>query len=193
MRETKHVHCGDVSGDRKLGDIWEANFCQLLSPGVLLFRHQKDRTGSAIYGEVQPDGRIIWRPSPDVTVLHGRGITTHHEVKHKNATRKGFFGLEEYRFESLMQLQGNSGHGVYYTIHDHDCSGGRTSQLNDIKHWVTQTIESLSKEFDERFTCPTLRNGKRETAMTMFWHRSRFDQLEDVLDNIDIAAQRNWM
>lgn len=193
MREAEHIHCGDVSGDRKLGDIWEANFCHLLSPATIVIRHQKDRHGSAVYGEVQPDGRITWRPSPDVTAFHGRGITTHHEVKHKNAHRGVMFGLEEYRLQSLLEFQSKSGHGTYYTIHDHDCSGGRLGQLNDIKHWVTQTIESLSRECDDRFPCPTYRDGKREKAMTLFWHRSRFDALEDVLENVEIAAQGRWI
>lgn len=190
MREAESVHCGDVTADRKLGDIWEANFCQLMCPGTIVVRHQKDRHGSAVYGEVQPDGRITWRPSPDVTAWHGRGITTHHEIKHKNAHRGVLFGLEEYRLASLLEFQRRSGQGVYYTIHDHDCSGGRLSPLNDIKHWVTQTVESLSKNLDDKFPCPTYRNGKRVTEMTLFWHRSRFDELEDVLDNIESASRR---
>ena len=191
MREAQQpAHCSDVNGDRKLGDIWESNFCQLLSPGTLVARHQKDRHGSAVYGEVQPDGRIVWRPSPDVTAWHGRGITTHHEIKHKNAHRGAIFGLEEYRLESLVEFQTKSGQPVYYTIHDHDCSGGRFGITNDIKHWLTQTIESLSREWDDKFRCPTWRNGKRVKEMTVFWHRSRFDYLEDVLDNIERAAQR---
>jgi hypothetical protein len=193
MRKAEHIHCGDVSGDRKLGDIWEANFCQLLSLGTIVIRHQKDRHGSAVYGEVQPDGRIVCRPSPDVTAWHGRGITTHHEVKHKNAYRGVMFGLEEYRLQSLLEFQNKSGQGTYYTIHDHDCSGGRGSAVNDVKHWITQTIESLAKDFDDKFPCPTYRNGRREKAMTLFWHRSRFDELEDVLENIEIASQRRWI
>ena len=191
MREAQQpAHCSDVNGDRKLGDIWEANFCQLLSQGTLVARHQKDRHGSAVYGEVQPDGRIVWRPSPDVTAWHGRGITTHHEIKHKNAHRGLLFGLEKYRLESLVEFQSKSGQAVYYTIHDHDCSGGRFGVVNDIKHWLTQTIESLAKDCDDRFRCPTWRNGKRVQEMTVFWHRSRFDFLEDVLDNIERASQR---
>lgn len=189
MREAQSIHCGDLSGDRRLGDIWEANFCQLLPPRTLVARHQKDRHGSAVYGEVQPDSRIIWRPSPDVTAWHGRGITTHHEIKHKNAHRGVVFGLEEYRLESLFEFQSKSGQTVYYTIHDHDCSGGRLSPLNDIKHWITQTVESLSKDYDDKFACPTYRNGKRVKELTRFWHRSRFDELEDVLDNIERAVQ----
>jgi hypothetical protein len=191
MRKAQPIHCGDVSGDRKLGDIWEANFCQLLVYGTQVMRHQKDRHGSAVYGEVQPDGRIVWRPSPDVTVWHGRGIESHHEIKHKNAHRGMLFGLEEYRLESLLDFKRNTGQGVYYTIHDHDCSGGRLGTNNDIKHWVTQTIESLSKDCDDRFLCPTYRNGKRVKEMIRFWHRSRFDELEDVLDNIERAVHRH--
>lgn len=190
MREAEHVHCCDVSGDRRLGDIWEANFCQLLTPGSQVMRHQKDRNGSAVYGKVQPDGRIVWRPSPDVSVWHGHGIEGHHEIKHKNAYRQALFGLEEYRLDSLLDFQSNAGESVYYTIHDHDCSGGRLGSHNDIKHWITQTVKSLNKTFDDRFLCPTYRNGKRVKEMTRFWHRSRFDELEDVLDNIERSLQR---
>lgn len=190
MREAQPIHCRDVSGDRKLGDIWEAKFCQLLSYGTQVMRHQKDRNGSAVVGEVQPDGRIVWRPSPDVTAWHGCGIETHHEIKHKNAHRGVLFGLEEYRLDSLCNFQCKSGADVYYTIHDHDCNGGRDCLANDIKHWITQTVEALSKECDDKFRCLTYRNGRPVKAMTRFWHRSRFDQLEDVLDNIELAVTR---
>lgn len=192
MRETKPVHCGDVNADRKLGDLWEGNFCELLPTGSLVARHQKDRHGSAVYGEVQPDGRIMWRPSPDVTVWHGRSITSHHEIKHKNAHRGVLFGLEQYRVQSLLEFQKKSGQTVYYTIHDHDCSGGKYGNGNDIKHWVTQTIESLAKEHDREWECDTYRNSGTVKELTFFWHRSRFEPLEDVLDNIAYHVLRGF-
>ncbi|NBX72775.1 MAG: hypothetical protein EBQ89_00560 [Alphaproteobacteria bacterium] len=179
-----------MSGDRKLGAIWEGKFCELLCPGTIIMQHQKDRHGSAVYGEVQPCGTIVWSPSPDVTAWHGMGITTHHEIKHKNAHRGVLFGLEVYRIEYLQRFQSRVGQGVYYTIHDHDCSGGKYGTTNDIKHWVTQTIESLAKECDDEFSCATYRNGKKVKELMRFWHRSRFDQFEDVLDNIEMAAIR---
>jgi hypothetical protein len=191
MREAESIHCGDVIGDRRIGALWEGNFCQLFCQGTLVMQHQKDRHGSAVYGEVQPDGRIVWSPSPDVSVWHGRGITTHHEIKHKNAHRGVLFGLEVYRLKYLQRFQSSTGQGVYYTIHDHDCSGGKLGTKNDIKHWVTQTIEALGKECDDEFRCPTYRNGKKVDEMTRFWHRSRFDEFEDVLDNIERASQRD--
>jgi hypothetical protein len=184
------VHCSNVSVDRRVGELWEEKFCDLLPSGTAFIRHQKDRHGSAVYGVVEPNGTIRWRPSPDVTVLHGRNITTHHEIKHKNAHKGLLFGLEKYRIESLMDFRKKTGQDVYYTIHDHDCSGGRHSLTNDIKHWVTQTIEALSKDCDDAFQCQTWRNGARVMEMTMFWHRSRFDAFEDVLDNIVHFASR---
>jgi hypothetical protein len=190
MREARPIHCGDVVGDRKIGDLWESNFCHLMPNGSLVHRHQKDRTSSAVYGEVQPDGRIIWRPLPDVTVSHGRGVTVHHEIKHKNAHKGFLFGLEEYRLNSLLRFSSQSGQGVYYTIHDHDCSGGKHGLLNDIKHWITQTVDSLAANYDEKWPCPTYRNGARVQEMTLFWHRSRFEPLEDVLENITYFSER---
>lgn len=190
MREVEQLHCCNVNADRKLGDLWEANFCRLLVPGTHVMRHQKDRNGSAVYGEVHLDGSVSWKPSPDITVWHGFGVESHHEIKHKNATKGGFFGLEEYRVASLLNFKRNAGQAVYYTIHDHDCSGGRTGEHNDIKHWVAQTIESLAKDYDKKYPCDTWRNGRKVKEMVFFWHRSRFDQLEDVLENIEMSAQR---
>jgi hypothetical protein len=188
MRETGHIHCGDVGGDRKLGEVWESNFCELIPSGCIFIRHQKDRDGSSVYGEVGNQGIVTWRPSPDVTVWHGKSVTSHHEIKHKNAHAGLLFGLEKYRMDGLMDFQKKTGQTVYYTIHDHDCSGGRNGTENDIKHWVTQTIESLASEHDRGWPCRTYRNGVAFEEMTLFWHRSRFEPLEDVMDNISHFA-----
>lgn len=190
MREARRTHCLDVTADRNIGDLWEGNFCKLLPPGCTFIRHQKDRDGASLYGAVGHDGEVAWRSSPDVTVWHGRSVTTHHEIKHKNAHAGLVFGLERYRFDALIEFQKNTGQTVYYTIHDHDSGGGRDGTENDIKHWVTQTIESLASDHDYEWPCPTYRAGMKVEEMTLFWRRSRFDPLEDVLDNISHFAER---
>lgn len=192
MRPSNGVHCGDLNRDRRLGDVWEANFCGLLPDSCSFVRHQKDRSAGAVFGVVDPGGVIRWSPSPDVTVWWGgNGITSHHECKHKNATANGFFGLEEYRVNSLREFMQRVGQEVQYTIHDHDCSGGPNGSENDIKHWVTLSLEALCRDVHERRRSPTYRNGRRVMEMTYYWHRSCFNTLEDEFDNLLYFARRD--
>jgi hypothetical protein len=190
MRTSNGVHCGDLSRDRRLGDLWESNFCGLLPDGCSFIRHQKDRNAGAVFGVVDPGGVIRWSPSPDASVWWGRGITSHHEIKHKNATRSGHFGLEEYRVNSLCEFMQRVGQDVHYTIHDHDCSGGPLSPENDIKHWVTLSLQALLADVDDKRQSPTYRSDRRVMEMTYYWHRSRFNTLEDEFDNLTYFARR---
>ena len=190
MRTSSGVHCSNLSADRSLGDFWESNFCDLLADGCSFVRHQKDRNSGAVFGVVDPGGVIRWSPSPDVTVWWGKGITSHHEVKHKNATSSGLFGLEEYRVNSLKEFMQRVGQDVHYTIHDHDCSGGRNGKENDIKHWVTLSLDALCRDVHDTRPSPTWRNGKRVMEMTYYWHRSCFNTLEDEFDNLLYFARR---
>ena len=190
MRTVNGVHCGDINRDRRLGDFWEDKFCSLLPGGCSFIRHQKDRNAGAVFGVVDPGGVVRWSPSPDVTAWWGRGITSHHEIKHKNATTNGQFGLEEYRVNSLSDFMQRVGQEVHYTIHDHDCCGGPNAILNDIKHWVTMSLEALIRCVDSKRNSPSYRNGQRVMEMTYYWHRSRFNTLEDEFDNLAYFANR---
>jgi hypothetical protein len=190
MRTTDSVHCGNLTRDRRLGDIWESNFCGLLPDGCSFIRHQKDRNAASVFGVVDPGGVIRLSPSADVSVWWGRGITTHHEIKHKNATRGGLFGLERYRINSLCEFMQRVGQDVHYTIHDHDCSGGPHGEVNDIKHWLTLSLQALLSDVDDKRKSASYRNSDRVMEMTYYWHRSRFNTLEDEFDNLTYFARR---
>jgi hypothetical protein len=141
---------------------------------------------------VDETGRIRLIPSPDVTVWWGHGIATHHEIKHKNATTDGYFGLEEYRVNSLLEFMQKTGQEVYYTIHDHDKSGGRHATANDIKHWIALSLDALVKGIDKKRLSPSYRNGQKSDEMTYYWERSRFSTLEEEFDNLSVFSRPSF-
>ena len=189
MQPTNGIHCGDVTKDRALGELWESNFCNLLQDKAFV-PHQKNRNASAVFGVTNCEGSIRWIPLPDVSVYWSMGIASHHEIKHKNATRDGYFGLEEYRVNSLLEFMHLSGQEVYYTIHDHDFSDGRHGRLNDIKHWLTMSMGALADDVARKSYSSSYRNGQTARELTYYWHRSQFDALQDVFDNIAYRSVR---
>ena len=184
MQTTNGVHCGNVKNDRALGELWESNFCKLLPEGCVFDLHQKDRTSSAVLRVVEPESIDRGITSPDVTVYWGSSVVSHHEIKHKNATRDGCFGLEEYRVKSLLEFMKRSGQDVYYTIHDHDFSDGRDGKVNDIKHWLTSSLSELLKDVLRKSDSPSYRNGKKVDELTYYWNRSQFGFLENMFNEI---------
>lgn len=134
-------HCQNLTADRSLGRRWERNFCILAAEyGFMFSPLQIGHNGSAVaYGH---DGKKWNRFTlPDVTVWTYPG--QHHEIKHKNPTRDGCFGLEVYRFNALVAFAEATRQHVLYTIHNHDLSGGRDGTENSIEHWLTVRIEEL--------------------------------------------------
>lgn len=184
MQTTNGVHCGNVKNDRALGELWESNFCQLLPKGCVFDLHQKDRTSSAVLRVVELESIDRGITSPDVTVYWGSSVVSHHEIKHKNATRDGCFGLEEYRVKSLLEFMQRSGQDVYYTIHDHDFSDGRDGKVNDIRHWLTSSLSALLKDVLRKSDSPSYRNGKKVDELTYYWNRSQFGFLENMFNEI---------
>ena len=87
------AHCEDNAADRKMGALWEKEFCLMAKGyGHVFIPHQHRKEGAAsAYG---PSGHLL---VPDVTILSGGG--QHHEIKHKNPAKGQLFGLEEYRLE----------------------------------------------------------------------------------------------
>jgi hypothetical protein len=188
MREAKSIHCGDLAADRSLGDYWEQKFCELLPPGAIFYRHQKNKSGSSVYAEVKADGSLAMRAGPDVTVWN-RGAA-HHEIKHKNAYQ-GKFGLEQYRYTSLVRFAERTGERVFYTIHDHGMCGGRDTTVNHINHWLSCNVLSLGPP-DDAFPCPTWKNGIVVKEMTLFWHRSQFSSLRDLIESTADFCITDW-
>lgn len=132
-------HCADNGRDRDIGAKWERNFCKLAAKHGLMFTPmQIGRTSSAV-AYTGPTYRAL--TLPDITVWNHPG--QHHEIKHKEPTPRGWFGLEVYRFNALMEFAATTQQSVLYTIHNHALSGGRQSETNDITHWFTADVKWL--------------------------------------------------
>ena len=158
-------HCTDNEADRALGKLWERAFMAL----VKRFKHcpvipnQQNHEGAAVaYG---PDGKLM--TIADVQVL--ADPNEHHEIKHKNATRDGCYGLEEFRFKSLYQLTSYHVGEVLYTIHDWDLAGGRELKVNKLKHWRTVRIADLARCQYKVRVGSTWCNGHLEQRPIYYW------------------------
>lgn len=116
---------------------------------------------------------------PDITLWSAPG--EHHEVKHKNPTRSGKFGLEKYRLEALIWFMCETRQNVFYTIHDHSLAGGREVKENRIEDWITVNILDLESSPDrEEKRGPTWCNGQRIEAIIYYWPTTCWIPLEDM-------------
>jgi hypothetical protein len=133
-------HCENLERDRGVGAFWEARFCEMARLyGHYFTPHQFERERAAsVYGPNR--ARLIL---PDITIWSGEG--EHHEVKHKAPTAHDSFGLEAYRFDSLVAFAGITGEPVYYTIHNHALAGGFEATENHIDHWVQCEVTALAE------------------------------------------------
>jgi hypothetical protein len=181
------AHCGNLAGDRRLGEFWEKRFGQLaLRYGKSVTAHQIGRQGSAMAWYFQ-DGERRTLILPDVTVWSFPG--QHHEIKHKNPTKKGWFGLEKYRFDSMRFFQNETMQPVFYTIHNHDRSGGRDGMENHLDHWVSASVSILDGswthvEDGEDHPSPlntSYCNGKKIHTTMYYWQSSLFIPLKLIL------------
>lgn len=166
-------HASDNFGDRKLGRLWEKRFCRLAKDhgySFLPLQIGRDDGASSAYGPSQDGGfrRIL---TPDVQVFAVG--TEHHEIKHKNPTRRQEYGLERYRLEQLLDFVSETKHRVLYTIHDWEQAGasnGREEVANHIEHWRTIDIVALSKlprRVDENGL--SYCDGKSKTTEIWYW------------------------
>lgn len=136
----------DNASDRRTGARWERGFCVLAAGfGKTFTPHQIGRNQSAAAYERATDG---WSSLtlPDVTIWSAPG--EHHEIKHKNRTRDGMYGLEEYRVNALVRFANTTAQRVYYTIHDWEIAGATSSAdeiANDIEHWFCADIAVLCR------------------------------------------------
>ncbi len=157
-----------VSHDRcrRLGDYWEGQFEALaLARGLATHNAQRARHEAAMF---QASGAKTPWLMADVAILSVPH--EYHEIKHKNATDKGMYGLEAYRLGSLLQLRDECGQGVvYYTIHDHDLAGGPQNKANDIAHWRTLLVGNLDGTWKDERMCASFINGERKPTLTYFW------------------------
>lgn len=137
------THCGQLQADRALGEFWERQFCLLASRyGFTFSPLQIGRRESALAYRKRENG---WEnlKLPDVVIWSAKGQC--HEIKHKSPNKHGCFGLEGYRFHSLLDFAHETHMGVMYTIHDHSRTAGRDDRINRIEDWVTASILDLGQ------------------------------------------------
>ena len=131
--------CSDLKDDRRIGEYWERQFCVMARDyGFMFTPMQIGHEGSAVAYKGQSWNTYTL---PDVTIWTYPG--QYHEIKHKNPTKKGSFGLEEYRLKALLAFAEETQQDVMYTIHNHDLTGGKEELVNAIDHWVTVNVNSL--------------------------------------------------
>lgn len=158
----------DIQADRQIGKYWEREFCKMAAGHDFLFSPMQIGRNEAVMA-YEKNG-TAWKRLllPDVTIWTSPG--QHHEIKHKNPTRRGTFGLEVYRFHSLLHFAKETNQDVLYTIHNHDLSGGRDSRINDIGHWITTDVLSLNKTWVFSCELPSWVNGIKEAdVLQYFW------------------------
>lgn len=174
-------HCTDNSGDRKAGEAAERAFCVLaLKRGRSVTAHQIKHQGPAI-AIAWIGGQYKRFVLPDITVWDDG--SQHHEIKHKYATQNGEYGLEEYRFESLLWFAERTGRPVYYTIHDWKVAGA-TSKADpieqSIEHWICCPTDVLARQRSESRFGPSWVNGEKKMVPILYWHRSLWTPLADL-------------
>lgn len=171
-------HCADLARDRGLGAYWERQFCVMARDYGLMFSPlQIGRSGSAVAYKGHDWNALTL---PDVVIWTWPG--QHHEIKHKNPTRGGKFGLEQYRFRALLAFAKETQQRVFYTIHNHDLSGGPDAKHNDIAHWVTADVLALDGAWDSLATMSSWVDGKRREVPICFWSRTIWAPLAEVWD-----------
>lgn len=183
MADLSASHCENIEKDRKEGRYWEDQFSRMAGRyGYSRVENQAERNGAAI--ALGPDGeRFIL---PDVT-LRRNGQTEYHEVKHKNPTRFDAFGLEVYRFDSLLWLAQETGQDVLYTIHNHNLAGGKNIKENNIEHWITANILDLNENWIRRIWGDSWVGGRRRRVPIYFWQAGLWCPLRDYWDNVRIT------
>jgi len=172
-------HATDNEGDRQIGERWERAFCQLAADFDKVFSpHQIPHPeGAAVAYGRGADGKWENYLLPDVTIWSAPG--EHHEIKHKCATRGGYYGLERYRLDALVRWANTTGQLVCYTIHDWEVAGADAAGAlmpNDLSHWFYADIMTLARGctwVQENGTSWV--NGKRrDDVLIWYWTALRY-------------------
>lgn len=178
--------CVNLKDDRSIGEKWERKFGTLAARyGHAVTANQIRRSGSAVAHYIADDGSYRTLILPDFVIWSFPG--QHHEIKHKEPAkagkRRGCYGLERYRFDSLKHFQSICQQRVFYTIHDHERAGGKFVEENRIDDWLTISISDM----DGAHECVDQNgkswcNGKPIQTEILYWHQSLFVPLASVLD-----------
>lgn len=186
------IHCSDNAADRKIGAQWELNYQQIMvERGYLVTMHQVDRNGAAIaVCRVKSDVKRFLLP--DASVWDAPGFDS--ELKHKDPTNAGKFGLEDYRLRSLYAFAKRTKRRVHYTIHNYAlCPGATRAERkaydgNHIEHWITADIMTLWDNRNEMRVGPSWVNGERRIVNLQYWPVEMWTPLGDFLDHYAEAA-----
>lgn len=173
----------DHASDQQLGHLWERQFCQLAMQYRKSFTpHQIGHDMSATWYRPIASG-VYPALLPDVTVWTAPG--EHHEIKHKNPTNSGCYGLEQYRLEALLAFRAETKQPVLYTIHDWQLANAPTSRAtmpNHIAHWVTVDVvvlqDYITAEHLSTQSFPTYVNGRKTIRPGYFWPITLWQPLE---------------
>jgi hypothetical protein len=166
-------HCTNNSVDRDVGAKWERHFCVWAQHyGKAFTAHQEALKIKSAAWHVQGASR----PLPDVTLW--TAPVEHHEIKHKEPTRNGCFGLEKYRFESLVAFAEESQELVRYTIHDHSRCGGRSSDANLLQDWFTVNVLDLLDAPHREGLGFSWVSGRKQDVPVWYWSTSLWIPLE---------------
>ena len=183
------TQCQNLSADRKIGDYWERQFCKLAaSQGRSFTPHQIGRPTSA-QAAFSDGGKYHTATLPDITLWTRPG--EHHEIKHKDQTKDGKFGLERYRVDALRWFAEETGQSVYYTIHCYDFvqlptrKERKHCRENNASHWITASImDLLMLEYETIASGPRavswVAGERKENVEICYWPSSGFFLLTDV-------------
>jgi hypothetical protein len=177
--------CTNLQADRAVGDYWERKFGKMAAQfGHVVTANQINRASSAAAHYIAEDGSYRRLVLPDFVVWSFPG--QHHEIKHKSpaktGARRGCYGLERYRFDSLKHFQSVTQQSVYYTIHDHEMAGGKSIQENRLADWLTLSVSDMDGTHQHTEEGQSWCNGKPISTEIMYWHQSLFVPLSSVLD-----------
>lgn len=178
--------CQDILADRELGAFWEKQFGRLaMKKGLTVTPNQIGRSSSASAFYMTADGAYRRLILPDFVIWSLPG--QHHEIKHKDPAKtgkkRGCYGLERYRFDSLVRFQEICGQSVFYTIHDWSLAGGKQEKVNHIDHWLTIPITDMVGTEQHAEEGLSWINGTQATTELVYWPSSLFVPLSGVLDN----------
>jgi len=157
--------CENLLGDRERGARCERQFALMVEQsGLTPVRRGQTET-------------------PDFTILP---INEHHEVKDKNPTVGGMFGLEAYRWDGMKKFRRqNAQEPIYYTIHNWASSPeGREWQTNRIEDWITCSIDDLLRaerdyKTHEQVGMPWM-DGRPVKTRVVYWPASLWKPLSPV-------------
>lgn len=188
------AQCTDLVGDRATGNYWERQFCKMAATFSKSFTAQQiGRTNSAC-AYYRDKSRYLHKTLPDVTIWTRPG--EHHEIKHKDPTVSGEFGLEYYRINALYWFARETGQDVFYTIHNYgfvlaDTRQERKAETeNDISHWLTASIMDLVyREHRIDKNGVSWVNGQRTEGIEIwYWNSNLFFPLQDLWAQENVLA-----